>query len=101
MIVTIAFLALLAVALETRGQTYADSQAGFSGTQGSNGWWYGYYDLSGDLTSGYDATNDFNLCQVWDGTAWYAVTNFWTSLSARAGHPNGATNNPGRDLREQ
>src|SRR5262245_34636889 len=27
-----------------RGQLVADSVAGFSGTQGQSGWWYGFYD---------------------------------------------------------
>ena len=96
-----AFLVLLATALALHAQNYADSQAGYSGTQGSNGWWYGYYDVSGDAVPGYDATNDFQRFLIWDGYAWWASPSFWTSLSSYGGHPNGATNSLGRDLREQ
>jgi hypothetical protein len=84
-----------------RSQVIVDSVADHSGTQGSNSWYYGYYDASGDPVAGYDATNDFTLCTIWDGAVWWVSGDVWTSLGTQGGHPNGATNTPGRQLREQ
>ena len=93
---------LLAAATATvYAQNIADSVAGYSGTQGLNGWWYGYYDVSGDTVPGYDPTNDFAQCTIWDGSIWWAGDSVWTSLVASSGHPNGSVNNPGRPTREQ
>jgi hypothetical protein len=60
------------------GTTLADANAGFSGTQGLNGWSYGYYD--GDNTS-------FQLLTSFDGSEW--VGNFpWIHISAGDQHPS-------------
>jgi Concanavalin A-like lectin/glucanases superfamily/Immunoglobulin domain len=100
---TIAGLALMATVTWLSAAPIADSSTGFSGVQGSNGWWYGYYDVTGDLIAGYDPTNDFAQMAYFDGSIWWpdAGNSYWTSMDADAAHPNGATNDVGRTLREQ
>jgi len=84
----------------------ADSVAGFSGKQGTNGWSYGYWDRSAGPDKSYSQITDFQLLkhfgvdpinrlssrpefttgQLWtlqDGT-------YYTSLWAEGGHPNSA-----------
>jgi hypothetical protein len=39
----------------------ADSMSGFSGTQGANGWSYGYWDRTADTDKSYSQTTDFQL----------------------------------------
>jgi hypothetical protein len=39
----------------------ADSVSGFSGKQGANGWYYGYWDRSADTDQRYSQTTDFQL----------------------------------------
>jgi hypothetical protein len=69
----------------------ADSVNEFSGTQGQNNWFYGFYD--GPFTS-----SDFQLMtefrtdtptafgsEVW----WVDEGTYWTSLGALGGHPSG------------
>src|SRR5438046_82343 len=92
---------LAALTTTVCAETITDSVAGYSGTQGLNGWWYGFYDVSGDAVPGYDPTNDFAQCTVWDGSVWWASDSFWTSLASSSAHPNGSTNNPGRATEEQ
>ena len=94
-------LVLAAMVVTVRAQHYADSVAGYSATQGSNGWWYGYYDVTGDVVPGYDATNDFLLYPIWDGAEWHITNSAVPSLSAFNEHPSGATNTPGYPLREE
>src|SRR5688572_1551142 len=54
-----ALVAVLSVAAaDVRAQTLANSVADFSGVQGQNGWYYGYYRRSGD-SGGYDPATDF------------------------------------------
>src|SRR5687767_996521 len=54
-----ALIAVLSVsAADVRAQVVADSVSDFSGTQGANGWYYGYYRRSGD-SGGYNANTDF------------------------------------------
>ena len=101
------------------GETGADSQADWSasGTQGENGWSYGYYDVRRDVTSGdgvYGAgdfvafLNDGSgvvsadgtpgawaaSANHWNGTIWDLLSNGapvnvgpWTELSRTGGHP--------------
>jgi len=94
-------VAVVAMATTVRAQHYADSVAGYSGTQGGNGWWYGYYDVTGDIIPGYNATNDFKLYANWDGAEWHTTNSAVPSLSALNEHPSGATNTPGYPLREE
>jgi hypothetical protein len=98
---TLLVLVLAAMTATVRAQHYADSVVGYSGTQGGNGWWYGYYDVSDDVVPGYDATNDFRQFPYWDGAEWYLTNSAVASLSAYNEHPSGATNTPGNPLREQ
>src|SRR5882762_11140097 len=99
---TLAAILLLAAAVTLRAAPIADSSAGYSGTQGGNSWWYGYYDVAGDSTPGYNPTNNFTLMTYWDGTVWWPdnLDAAWTSLTAATVHPNGGTNNGSRPLRE-
>ena len=62
----------------------------------------GTNDVTGDLIPGYDATNDFALLSVWDGTIWWRnPALFHVSITAPAEHPDGGTNNAGFAPREQ
>src|SRR5438067_668152 len=83
------------------GQNYADAEGGYSGTQGSNSWWYGYYNASADLTPGYDPTNDFQQFTIFSDPEWHISGGYVTSLGPAQGHPSGATNTPGWPLGEQ
>jgi len=94
-------LVLAVMAMSVCAQHYADSLAGYSGTQGGNGWWYGYYDVTGDVVPGYNATNDFQLFPHWDGAEWHITNSLVPSISAYNEHPSGATNTPGFPLREE
>ncbi|MCA9150896.1 MAG: hypothetical protein KDA92_16405, partial [Planctomycetales bacterium] len=104
-------------ALPISAATIADSVADWSvdGTQGENGWFYGYYNLTNDADAAF-ATDDFqpflndgtdvvvedNLNQ-WNGNNWVlyrdtaatigSETGPWTFISQTGGHPNG-TNSP-------
>jgi hypothetical protein len=75
--------------------TLADAGTGFSGVQGSNGWFYGYWDKTTD-NDGIYADSEFvpfatNLWRA-STTAWIASTNGppWTRLTKTGGRPNGA-----------
>ena len=86
----------------------------FDGTQGENGWNYGYYNLTLDQEAGdgvYQTTDfeaflndgsdfvDFDGENHWNGTGWQlyrdsganglADTGPWTTISQGGGHPNG------------
>ncbi|HVW22507.1 MAG TPA: hypothetical protein VHC86_14930 [Opitutaceae bacterium] len=62
----------------SNGPVLADASAGFSGTQGLNGWSYGYFD--GDSTS-------FQLLTSFDGSEWVGIYP-WIHLSAGDQHPS-------------
>jgi hypothetical protein len=72
----------------------ADSIADFSRTQGSNNWFYGYYDgtsptpyTTGDFKQ---MTNFITGTPGGNGDAWFVDPNtVWTELWANGGHPNG------------
>jgi len=104
------FVAYLNGAEFTRRNAYvqlADSRTDFSGTQGSGGWQYGYYNKTLDGMPGY-ASADFlpfqggagfgawnGFSQQWTGTAWDLNTASaapWTSMLADQVHPNGVNN---------
>ena len=72
-----------------------DSVNGFSGIQGQDGWFYGYYDGdSGEYLPGdFEQMTEFNT-NVWE--VQNGVGGFWTRLDAQGGHPNGAIDSGGR-----
>jgi MYXO-CTERM domain-containing protein len=79
---------LLATALPASAQVLADSWAEFSGTQGEDGWHYGYY--SGDMTP-----NSFQEMQSFESNRWYVQPgSYWTALGAMLSHPNGVVTSP-------
>ncbi len=49
LIATLGVVVLGLTLSSARGAIIADSQAEFSGGQGDDNWWYGYYDLTGDV----------------------------------------------------
>ena len=55
----------------TLGEKVADSVADFSGVQGQNGWFYGYYDAGGDVDGTYQA-GEFTpfAADEWTGSRW-------------------------------
>ena len=83
----------------------ADSVGDFSGAQGSNGWFYGYWDQSSDPDGVYDQASDFRLLthfgkdpinglsqhpEFTTGELWYLKDgHYYTSLWAEGGHPHG------------
>ncbi len=88
----------------------ADSQAGWSttGTQGENGWYYGYYDQRADLETRngtYQAADFIEFLNAggpidpasnhWDGVKWDLADNVvlgtgpWTEISCGGAHPAG------------
>lgn len=78
----------------------ADSIAQFSGTQGGNNWFYGFWDKKADANGVYAAEdftafprgtgNTLNSTNYWNGTIWDipAGNPPWTELSASGGHPS-------------
>jgi hypothetical protein len=82
------------------GDIIADSVADWSssGTQGENGWTYGYFDATTDPN--YEAS-DFQAFAgpdwVWTGSAWDEANTDgdnvpWTTVGQTDGHPNGDNN---------
>ncbi len=83
----------------------ADSVSDFSGTQGANGWFYGYWDRSVDVDDHYDQATDFRMLKQFggdpanqiSGRSEFTVGELWnlqdglyyTSLWAKGGHPHG------------
>jgi hypothetical protein len=84
----------------------ADSVKGFSGTQGGNGWWYGYWDQTADDDRVYSQQDDLRLLDHFGadringlsghsdfttGELWYLEDgSYYTSLWAEGGHPHGS-----------
>ena len=88
------------------GGVIADSVAQFSGTQGGNNWYYGYWDRNADPDGTYqtfeftpfprEPGNDvLGANNFWDGSKWdwFNGNPPYTELSATGGHP--AHNNGG------
>ena len=81
------------------------SVSGFSGTQGANGWFYGYWDRSADADGSFDQATDFQPLKHFGrdpinrlsghpdfttGELWNLEDGrFYTSLWAEGGHPHG------------
>ena len=87
--------------------TLADSVAEFSGTQGANNWFYGYWDKTSDSDEIYDPTNDFvafprgtgntlSSTNYFDGTKWDwpAGNPPFTEITSTGGSPSGSNGNP-------
>ncbi len=76
-------------------QTWADSAAEFSGTQGANSWSYGYWNHTTDANKVYEP-GEFNSADAnWTfGGSWELGPGNppWTGLNALGGHPNGSNN---------
>ncbi|MCL6533924.1 MAG: hypothetical protein K6U12_11680 [Armatimonadetes bacterium] len=84
-------------------QCVADSVADFSGVQGQNGWYYGYYDRDGDSDRTYNAATDFQILPQYSASweSWYIQDGvFWTGIWNDGMHPNGRTTSGGRRSRE-
>lgn len=83
----------------------ADSVRDFSGSQGTNGWSYGYWDRTADQDGVYDQVKDFRLLgyfgadringlsartEFTTGELWYLEDGrYYTSLWAEGGHSHG------------
>ena len=109
-------LALVVCSLLTTGcrtaslrpsEMLADSISGFSGTQGANGWSYGYWDRTADTDRSYGQTTDFQLLRHFGsdpinglssrsdfttGKLWILQDGrYYTALWAEGGSSNGTT----------
>lgn len=63
----------------------ADSVADYSGTQGQNGWYYGYYEVSSTSIA-----PTFQQMTEFDGVRWWADSSrYWTMVGPLGAHPNG------------
>lgn len=88
----------------TPPRVIANSVSEFSAVQGVNNWFYGYYNLSNDLVSGYDPTQDFTELPRSERPSVHQIWNigetFYTQVGANLMMPNSGTDNAGRTLRE-
>jgi hypothetical protein len=94
-IVTIVSLGLAFMASRAEAGFIADSVTEFSGVQGQDNWFYGYY-------AGTFAPSSFQQMATFRGGIWYVDPDppspfFWTQLNAFGGHPNGVITTTGRD----
>lgn len=85
----------------------ANSVTEFSGEQGKDGWYFGYWDRSVDIDGKYDQSSDFKMLKNFGndvrnglkahsefttGELWFLEDGrFYTSLWAKGGHPNSPT----------
>jgi hypothetical protein len=95
-------LLISATAAALHAQSIADSVRDFSGTQGRNNWYYGFYDASADSAPGYNPIRDFTRFTTFDGSSWYinASATYWTALWGAGASPNGSIDNGGRTRAE-
>ncbi|MDG2126310.1 MAG: PEP-CTERM sorting domain-containing protein, partial [Verrucomicrobiales bacterium] len=73
----------------------ADSIADWStnGTQGENGWTYGYYDVTASPNHATGDLIEFDPGTHWTGSAWDLGGGApWTNVGESAAHPNGINN---------
>jgi len=86
------------VPVAAAGGFFADSIAEFSGTQGLNNWFYGYYKQTEDPNGTYEAADFATNDPLWGyaPSAWAMRPGNppWTILEPASGHPNG-TNSAG------
>lgn len=100
-----------AVTGQAKAGVIADSVAEFSGAQGQDNWYYGYWDRTSDSDGVYDPVTDFQpMTQFIIGPsinfghqadthapAWFVQDgSFWTALWREGGHPSGTNGNQGR-----
>jgi len=89
-----------------------DSVAEFSGVQGQDNWYYGYWDRTNDADGQYAASEFQMMSQFMNapsgtygpdhGAAWYVVDGtYWTSIWQTGQHPNGTNGNHGHAPVEQ
>ena len=74
----------------------ADSVQEFSGVQGQDNWFYGYYDGDGGTPF---SNSDFEEFSNFSGRVWsiqLGCGGYWTQLYAEGGHPNGTNTSGGR-----
>ncbi len=98
MVKSLAVLALVAgLASSADASILADSMADYSGTQGNNGWFYGYYEIThADTYAGFQPMTEF------DGSRWFVdSSHLWTSLGPGGGHPNGTITSGPKESDEQ
>jgi CotH kinase protein/Lamin Tail Domain len=99
----IAYLNGQEVARRNAFVTVANSAADFSDTQGSNNWFYGYYNKTADPDRSYDpadfipfpkADGAWSANNFWTGTKWdwFGGNPPWTEISVTDAHPNGSNN---------
>jgi hypothetical protein len=103
--------AILGIALHPASAVIiADSVADFSSVQGTNNWYYGYYDKTRDPDQTWNCNADFQLMTQWvvgasgDPTrpAWMVqYGTYWTQLFALGVHSNGLITSGGRISDEQ
>jgi hypothetical protein len=86
----------------------ADSVTEFAGRQGSNNWYYGYWQKTGDADGIYNYESEFipftqfGVYTIVGGVAWNtSISSYWTGLAAVGGHPNGVQTSGGRMAVEQ
>jgi hypothetical protein len=86
-------------------QILANSVAEFSGQQGDNNWYYGYYNKTADPAPGYNPTKDFTPLPNFHGAhlpigdngshLWNLSVNYWTCIGATFLMPNSDSSNSG------
>jgi hypothetical protein len=97
-------LLVLGSLCQSHAATLADSVNDYSSTQGTNNWWYGYYD--GNLTpSTFKLLPNYEV--VSGNSDWYiqypqdGPGGYWTGLWSSGGHPNGTDQSGGAAPVEQ
>jgi len=83
----------LALSPHARAQVLADSVQDFSGVQGQNGWYYGFY--NGDSEFPFTPL-DFEELPIFDGVWRRSTTMYWTAITRMGQHPNGLITSGGR-----
>ena len=77
----------------------ATSTTEFSGTQGQNGWFYGYYNKSADNTPGYSSGEFQQFPEYTAAEKWHiqnGVGGFYTYMDFDRAHPNATIASAGR-----
>ena len=73
----------------------ANSETGFSGTQGKNGWYYGY-------SEGAFTGSNFREMEQFSSDVWFVKSSsYWTQISSEALHPNAVATSDGKQPVEQ
>jgi|ADurb_Met_02_Slu_FD_contig_121_39678_length_3329_multi_8_in_0_out_0_1 hypothetical protein len=85
--------------LKSNRAIVADSSKEFGGVQGAHNWYYGYYDVRADVTTGdgiYGPDDFIEFApELWNGSKWDLFDNSatgngpWTEITCNGGHPAG------------